>query len=130
MRLLSTLALVTSSRRCHRPCRALAATPSVSPTIHGSFADIANQYDAFILDQFGVLHNGVAALEGAIETVEYLLEKKKKLIILSNTSAPAHKVRKLIRWRLSEGYFLHAPMLESEEMYDKRLLSSKQTSAH
>lgn len=59
------------------------------PLIHSSFKEIVDCYDAFILDQFGVLHNGVEALAGAIETVEYLNKKNKKLIILSNTSAPS-----------------------------------------
>eukprot|EP00977_Amphora_coffeiformis_P006285 scaffold1351_cov176-Amphora_coffeaeformis.AAC.19 len=39
----------------------------------------------------GVLHNGVAALDGAIECVEQLYKAGKKLIILSNTSAPSDK---------------------------------------
>jgi len=29
------------------------------------FGSIADQYDGFILDQFGVMHNGVLALPGA-----------------------------------------------------------------
>lgn len=68
-------------------------TSLLSPeqVLYDSFAPIVDQYDAFILDQFGVLHNGVSSLEGAVECVEYLYSKQKKLIILSNTSAPAHK---------------------------------------
>jgi len=56
--------------------------------------DIIDKYDAFILDQFGVLHNGATAIEGAIELVDHLAKKEnKKLIVLSNTSAPAHKAK-------------------------------------
>lgn len=63
-----------------------------SYSVHSSFNDdIIDQYDAFILDQFGVLHNGINALEGAIELVEHLHKRNKRLIILSNTSAPAAK---------------------------------------
>lgn len=62
-----------------------------SYTIHSSFADLVDRYDAFILDQFGVLHNGVEALEGAVAMCEYLHRRGKKLIVLSNTSAPADK---------------------------------------
>ena len=65
-------------------------TTTTATTIHPSFNDdIIDLYDAFILDQFGVLHNGVHALEGAIELCEYLYKRGKKLIILSNTSAPS-----------------------------------------
>jgi len=68
------------------------ATTAAAPSIlHSSFAEIVDLYDAFILDQFGVLHNGVEALEGAIELVSHLHAQNKKLIILSNTSAPAQK---------------------------------------
>ena len=62
-------------------------------TTHEAFNDdIIDQYNVFILDQFEVLHNGKNSLEEAVELVEYLHKiKNKKLIILSNTSAPADK---------------------------------------
>lgn len=56
---------------------------------HKSFAEIVDQYDGFILDQFGVMHNGKNGLQGASECVEELVDKGKKLIILSNTSSSA-----------------------------------------
>ena len=56
-------------------------------------------YDGFILDQYGVLHNGEHPLPGVLETLRELKQKSKKLIILSNTSSPAKstldKLRKL-----------------------------------
>ena len=52
--------------------------------------NLLDDYDAFILDQFGVLHNGKAALPGAHALIAELLRRKKPLIILSNTSSPAH----------------------------------------
>ena len=46
---------------------------------HEAFNDeIIDQYDAFILDQFGVMHNGIEALDGAVELVNYLYKEKKK----------------------------------------------------
>ena len=45
----------------------------------------------WIFNWLGVLHNGVHALEGAIACVENLHKAGKKLIILSNTSAPSDK---------------------------------------
>jgi ribonucleotide monophosphatase NagD (HAD superfamily) len=59
-------------------------------TVHQSFKELTDKYDAFILDQFGVLHNGVTTLDGVPECIEYLHKQGKKLIILSNTSAPSH----------------------------------------
>lgn len=57
--------------------------------MHSSFSDIIDKYDGFILDQFGVLHNGSHGLEGAPELVSELAAKGKKLIILSNSSSAA-----------------------------------------
>jgi ribonucleotide monophosphatase NagD (HAD superfamily) len=66
-------------------------------------------YDAFILDQFGVLHNGKTALDGAIELCQYLFEKQKKLIILSNTSAPSQKaLQKLPTFGFNPQHFVGA----------------------
>jgi hypothetical protein len=53
------------------------------------FESIAADYDAFILDQFGVMHNGVEALPGATECYSKLVAAGKKLVILSNTSRRA-----------------------------------------
>ena len=55
--------------------------------IHSSFSELVDHYDGFILDQFGVLHNGQHALEGASECVTHLAKMGKKLIILSNSSS-------------------------------------------
>lgn len=89
-------------------------TSSVSSSAfstHASFVDeLIDRYDAFILDQFGVLHNGAHALEGAVELVEYLsLTKQKPLIILSNTSAPSRQaMAKLPKLGFDPDHFLGA----------------------
>jgi ribonucleotide monophosphatase NagD (HAD superfamily) len=59
--------------------------------VHECFGkDLIDRYDGFILDQFGVLHNGVYGLEGAPDLVRKLAnadEFNKKLVILSNSSS-------------------------------------------
>jgi HAD superfamily hydrolase (TIGR01459 family) len=52
---------------------------------HG-IASISNRYEAFLLDQWGCLHDGERALPGAVEAVEQLHSEGKLLAILSNTS--------------------------------------------
>ena len=47
---------------------------------------IAGRYDAFLLDQFGVLHDGSKALPGAVACFEELARRGKRLVVLSNTS--------------------------------------------
>ncbi|KAG7357791.1 HAD-superfamily hydrolase [Nitzschia inconspicua] len=62
---------------------------SVSPAFskNASMAELVDQYDGFILDQYGVLHNGVTGLPGAPEAVSKLYAMGKRLVILSNSSA-------------------------------------------
>jgi ribonucleotide monophosphatase NagD (HAD superfamily) len=90
--------------------RSTANTVPPSVRIHNSFHEIVDQYDAFILDQFGVLHNGVHALDGALELVQHLYTvKKKKLIILSNTSAPSkNALRRLQQLGFDSNFFTDA----------------------
>lgn len=40
----------------------------------------------FILDQWGVMHDGYQAYKNAIECVNELFNKNKKLVIISNSS--------------------------------------------
>lgn len=47
--------------------------------------DIIDQFDTFILDQWGVLHNGGQAFEKAVEALEFLKQHNKKVVILSNS---------------------------------------------
>jgi HAD superfamily hydrolase (TIGR01450 family) len=57
-------------------------------TVHESISDeIIKKYDGFILDQFGVMHNGRTGLPGAPACVQALQDQGKKIIILSNSSA-------------------------------------------
>ena len=51
-----------------------------------SWEQLAGMYDGFIFDQFGVMHNGAVALEGAPALVDRLAAAGKKLGILSNSS--------------------------------------------
>ncbi|HEV2502659.1 MAG TPA: TIGR01459 family HAD-type hydrolase [Mesorhizobium sp.] len=53
--------------------------------------DLADRFDVFILDQFGVLHDGSAPYPGAVETLVQLKRAGKQTLLLSNSgkrSAP------------------------------------------
>lgn len=56
------------------------------PTIVKGLKEIAGDYDAFLLDQFGVLHDGALAIPGAVACFDELAAANKKLVVLSNTS--------------------------------------------
>lgn len=52
---------------------------------HGLY-ELMDSYDGFIIDQWGVLHNGVEAYDGAIDALNHLRQRKKQLVILSNSA--------------------------------------------
>lgn len=51
----------------------------------GGLAEIADRYDAFLIDQFGVLRDGRGPYPGAAETLVQLKDAGKRIIILSNS---------------------------------------------
>ena len=51
-----------------------------------SFSEISDKYDVFILDQWGVIHDGHYGYDHAIDAVKHLIYKNKQLIIISNSS--------------------------------------------
>lgn len=85
--------------------------------VHSSFiGEISSQYEGFILDQFGVLHNGREALPGAIEAIQALIAQKKKLVILSNTSSPAKSaLAKLEKMGFAPEWFEAGAVTSGEE---------------
>ena len=85
---LPCIGLVLRSSPLHQPSRGglTARATATASTPLASLLDLADQYDAFLLDQFGVIHDGKTAYEGAVEAVNELLRRKKKIIIISNSS--------------------------------------------
>ena len=57
-----------------------------TPVLLRGIGEIADRYDLFLFDQFGVLHNGVQPVPGAVSMMEELKKLKKTSIIVSNTS--------------------------------------------
>ena len=63
------------------------------PILVDGLASLVDQYDVFLLDQFGVLHDGVQPLDGASECVNMIKAKSKMSIILSNSSRRSEQAR-------------------------------------
>lgn len=61
------------------------------PLVHGLSA-LADLYDGFLLDLWGVLHDGVATYAGAIDCLEHLRRHGKRIAILSNAPRRAEQV--------------------------------------
>jgi HAD superfamily hydrolase (TIGR01459 family) len=49
-------------------------------------AAISDRFDAAILDQWGVLHDGVKAPEGAVEAIAAMAAAGKRMVVLSNSA--------------------------------------------
>ncbi len=52
---------------------------------HGLY-ELMDSYDGFIIDQWGVLHDGVHPYDGVIDTLNHLKQRKKQVVILSNSA--------------------------------------------
>lgn len=48
--------------------------------------ELMDSYDGFIMDQWGVLHNGIQPYEGVIDVLNHLKQRKKQVVILSNSA--------------------------------------------
>jgi len=58
--------------------------------------NIINNYDNFIIDLWGVVHNGVRPYDGAMKTIEELYNNQKNYCFLSNAPRPVNDVRKFL----------------------------------
>jgi ribonucleotide monophosphatase NagD (HAD superfamily) len=56
------------------------------PALCGGLEELADKYDAFLIDQWGVMHDGTNAYPKAIECMAKLSEMGKKIVLLSNSS--------------------------------------------
>ena len=78
-------------------------------------SDISDSYSAFILDQWGVLHNGEQAYEGVIDCLKELKGRKKHIIILSNSGKRAEQNRDRLK-ELGIGPSLYDDLVTSGEI--------------
>src|SRR5690606_9776958 len=78
-------------------------------------SDISDSYSAFILDQWGVLHNGEQAYDGVIDCLKELKGRKKHIIILSNSGKRAEQNRERLK-ELGIGSSLYDELVTSGEI--------------
>ena len=58
--------------------------------------EIYKYYDAFFIDLWGVMHNGIHLYPGAIEVLENLYKLKKRFVLMSNAPRPSKNVEKFL----------------------------------
>lgn len=64
---------------------------SDTPYLSG-LSDIADRYDAFILDVFGVIHNGLRPFPGTINCLEELKRNGKQVCLVSNSPRRSYNI--------------------------------------
>ncbi|CAM9988788.1 unnamed protein product [Ectocarpus sp. 6 AP-2014] len=68
---------------------------------------VASQYDAFLIDQWGVMHDGKTPYPGAVDCIDRLSKAGKKIVLLSNSSKrKGAALRNLERMGFSTGSIL------------------------
>jgi HAD superfamily hydrolase (TIGR01459 family) len=86
------------------------------PCIPG-IAAVAARYDGFILDLWGVIHDGVAPLPGAIDCLHALIAAGKRIALLSNAPRRADDVAGRIAQIGVPGGTYHCVMSSGEEAW-------------
>ena len=59
-------------------------------------SQIQGKYDAFLIDLWGVVHNGIQLHSGAINVLKNLTNLKKRFVLLSNAPRPSKSVEKYL----------------------------------
>ena len=59
-------------------------------------SQVHNKYDAFFIDLWGVIHNGIQIYPGAIDVLENLSKLNKRFVLISNAPRPSKSVEKYL----------------------------------
>ena len=59
-------------------------------------SQVQSKYDAFFIDLWGVIHNGIQLYPGAVEVLEHLNELNKRFVLMSNAPRPSKTVEKFL----------------------------------
>ena len=81
-------------------------------------SDIYKNYDTFVIDLWGVIHNGMSLNLKAIEAIKQLKNKSKKIVFLSNAPRPSSKVVNfLLKMNMDKKYLSNVMTSGEAAMY-------------
>ena len=88
---------------------------------------IFEEYDAFIIDLWGVMHNGIVLNSSAMNAVRELDKKGKRVVFLSNAPRPSKKVVEFLKKLKMEERFLKNVLTSGEAAMNslKKISSEK-----
>jgi HAD superfamily hydrolase (TIGR01459 family) len=83
----------------------------------GGLRELAPRYDGFVLDLWGVIHDGVRPMPGAVDCLRSLMERGKRIVLLSNAPRRADDVvRRITHIGVPQGLYHHV-MSSGEEAW-------------
>tara|TARA_A100001011_G_scaffold379103_1_gene444697 strand:+ start:874 stop:1680 length:807 start_codon:yes stop_codon:yes gene_type:complete len=77
-------------------------------------SEIFHNYDTFVIDLWGVMHNGISLNSKAVEVIEKLSENSKKIVFLSNAPRPSSKVIEFLKKLKMDEKFLSKVITSGE----------------
>jgi len=77
-------------------------------------SEIFHSYDTYVIDLWGVMHNGISLNSKAIEAIEKLRENSKKIVFLSNAPRPSSKVIEFLKRMKMDEKFLSKVITSGE----------------
>jgi HAD superfamily hydrolase (TIGR01459 family) len=85
--------------------------------LYEGIGELAPRYDGFILDLWGVIHDGVAPFPGVLACMRALMDADKRVVLLSNAPRRADGVvRRIAAIGIPEGLY-HGVMSSGEEAW-------------
>ncbi|MDP7670030.1 MAG: TIGR01459 family HAD-type hydrolase [Alphaproteobacteria bacterium] len=93
-------------------------TGEESPAIYSGMEELAAGYEGYILDLWGVIHDGVTVFPGVIDCLFRLREAGKRMVLLSNAPRRSHViVEQLMSFGVPENLY-DGIMSSGQEAYD------------
>ena len=81
-------------------------------------SEVFDAYDTFVIDLWGVMHNGIKLNTRAIEAVNQLKKSSKKIVFLSNAPRPSAKVIDfLLKMKMDKQYLSNVMTSGEAAMY-------------
>ena len=77
-------------------------------------SEIFNSYDTYIIDLWGVIHNGISLNSKAVEVIENLNNNSKNIVFLSNAPRPSAKVIDFLKKMKMDKKFLSKVVTSGE----------------
>ena len=59
-------------------------------------SEIYDNYDTYVIDLWGVIHNGINLNKSAVNVLDKLSMNSKKIVFLSNAPRPSEQVRNFL----------------------------------